>query len=82
TNQFANGYDVQVAQKIAQAMDKKLLIVKTKWEGLVPALTSKKIDMIIAGMSPTEERKKEIAFSNSYYTSTPTLVVRSDSQYA
>ncbi|MDQ8766165.1 transporter substrate-binding domain-containing protein, partial [Streptococcus ruminantium] len=42
TNQFANGYDVQVAQKIAQAMDKKLLIVKTKWEGLVPALTSKK----------------------------------------
>lgn len=82
TNQFANGYDVQVAKKIAKSMDKKLLIVKTKWEGLVPALTSKKIDMIIAGMSPTEERKKEIAFSNSYYTSTPTLVVRSDSQYA
>lgn len=51
-------------------------------EGLVPALTSGKIDMIIAGMSPTEERKKEIAFSDSYYTSIPTLVVRSDSQYA
>lgn len=63
-------------------MDKELLVVKTKWEGLVPALTSGKIDMIIAGMSPTEERKKEIAFSDSYYTSIPTLVVRSDSQYA
>ncbi|WP_235033008.1 transporter substrate-binding domain-containing protein, partial [Sphingobacterium sp. 18053] len=63
-------------------MDKELLVVKTKWEGLVPALTSGKIDMIIAGMSPTEERKKEIAFSDSYYTSIPTLVVRADSQYA
>ncbi|HFI0125945.1 TPA: ABC transporter substrate-binding protein/permease [Streptococcus suis] len=82
TNQYANGYDVQVAKKIAEALDKELLVVKTKWEGLVPALTSGKIDMIIAGMSPTEERKKEIAFSDSYYTSIPTLVVRSDSQYA
>lgn len=82
TNQYANGYDVQIAKKIAESMDKELLVVKTKWEGLVPALTSGKIDMIIAGMSPTEERKKEIAFSDSYYTSIPTLVVRADSQYA
>ncbi|MBF0787711.1 MULTISPECIES: ABC transporter substrate-binding protein/permease [unclassified Streptococcus] len=82
TNQFANGYDVQIAKKIAEKMDKKVLVVKTKWEGLVPALTSGKIDMIIAGMSPTEERKKEIAFSSSYYTSIPTLVVRSDSKWA
>lgn len=82
TNQFANGYDVQVAKQIAERMDKKLLVVKTKWEGLVPALTSGKIDMIIAGMSPTAERQKEIAFSYSYYTSIPTLVVRSDSDWA
>ncbi|EMC49295.1 putative amino acid ABC transporter permease [Streptococcus mutans SA38] len=82
TKQYANGYDVQTAQKIAKALDKKPLIVKTKWEGLVPALTSGKIDLIIAGMSPTKERKKEIAFSNSYYTSEPVLVVRKDSKYA
>lgn len=82
TRQYANGYDVQTAKKIAKALDKKPLIVKTKWEGLVPALTSGKIDLIIAGMSPTKERKKEIAFSNSYYTSEPVLVVRKDSKYA
>ncbi|WP_162011619.1 ABC transporter substrate-binding protein/permease [Streptococcus sp. S784/96/1] len=82
TGQFANGYDVQVAKKIAEKLGKELLIVKTEWDGLVPALTSGKIDMIVAGMSPTEERKKEIAFSDSYYTSEPVLVVRSDSQYA
>ncbi|MFU2206532.1 ABC transporter substrate-binding protein/permease [Streptococcus pluranimalium] len=81
TNQYANGYDVQVAQKIAKRFDKKLLVVKTKWEGLVPALTSGKIDMIAAGMSPTAERKKEIAFSDSYYTSEPVIVVTKDGKY-
>ncbi|AEF25866.1 glutamine ABC transporter, glutamine-binding protein/permease protein [Streptococcus parauberis KCTC 11537] len=59
TNQYANGYDVQVAQKVAKQMNKKLLVVKTSWTGLIPALTSGKIDMIAAGMSPTEERKKK-----------------------
>ena len=82
TKQYTNGYDVQTSKKIAKALGKKPLIVKTKWEGLVPALTSGKIDLIIAGMSPTKERKKEIAFSNSYYTSEPVLVVRKDSKYA
>lgn len=82
TQQYANGYDVQMAKKIADALGKELVIVKTSWSGLIPALTSGKIDMIVAGMSPTEERRKEIAFSESYYTSEPVLVVRSDSDYA
>ena len=50
TKQYANGYDVQIAKKIAQAQGKKPLVVKTAWTGLIPALTSGKIDMIIAGM--------------------------------
>lgn len=82
TNQYANGYDVQIAKKIAKDLGKEPLVVKTKWEGLVPALTSGKIDMIIAGMSPTAERKQEIAFSSSYYTSEPVLLVKKDSAYA
>lgn len=82
TNQYANGYDVQVAKKVAKSLNKKLLVVKTSWTGLIPALTSGKIDMIAAGMSPTEERKKEIAFSDSYYTSEPVIVVKADSKFA
>ena len=58
TNQYANGYDVQIAKKIAEKLGKKPLVVKTTWNGLIPALTSKKIDLIVAGMSPTEERRK------------------------
>ena len=72
----------KLQKKIAKDLGKEPLIVKTKWEGLVPALTSGKIDLIIAGMSPTAERKQEIAFSSSYYTSEPVLLVKKDSAYA
>ncbi|PZO94578.1 MAG: glutamine ABC transporter substrate-binding protein [Streptococcus pyogenes] len=82
TKTYANGYDVQIAKKIAKSMGKDLIVVKTSWTGLIPALTSGKIDMIAAGMSPTPERRKEISFSDSYYTSEPVLVVRKDSRFA
>ena len=82
TNQYANGYDVQIAKQVAKALGKKPLVVKTSWNGLIPALTSGKLDMIVAGMSPTAERKKEIAFSNSYYTSEPVVLVNKDGAYA
>lgn len=78
---FANGYDVQVAQKIADALGKKLVIVKSSWDGLVPSLTSGKIDAIIAGMSPTAERKQEIDFSSSYWTSDLVMIVQTDGKY-
>ena len=76
------GYDVQVAQKIADALGKKLLVEKMEWDGLLPALTSGKIDMIIAGMSPTDERKESIDFSDNYYVSDLVMVVRKDGAYA
>ncbi|MCW1052820.1 ABC transporter substrate-binding protein/permease [Streptococcus anginosus] len=82
TNQYANGYDVQIAKQVAKALGKKPLVVKTSWNGLIPALTSGKLDMIVAGMSPTAERKKEIVFSNSYYTSEPVVLVNKDGAYA
>ena len=82
TNQYANGYDVQIAKQVAKALGKKPLVVKTSWNGLIPALTSGKLDMIVAGMSPTAKRKKEIAFSNSYYTSEPVVLVNKDGAYA
>jgi putative lysine transport system substrate-binding protein len=65
--QYAGGYDVEIAKIIAEGLGKKLVIVPTAWDGLVPALQSGVIDAIIAGMSPTEERKESIDFSDSYY---------------
>lgn len=79
---FAGGYDVMIAQKIAEGLGMKLVVVKTEWDGLSPALTSGKIDMIIAGMSPTAERKQTIDFSDTYYTSDLVVVVKKDSKFA
>ena len=79
---YADGYDIQVAKKIADGLGKKLVIVKTEWDGLIPALLSSKIDAIIAGMSPTAERQQTIDFSDPYYTSELVIVVQKDGKFA
>ncbi len=80
-DEYAGGYDVAIAQKIADGLGKKLVIVKTEWDGLVPAVQSGKIDAIIAGMSPTAERKKTIDFTDIYYTSDLVMVVKKGGEY-
>lgn len=82
SNSYAGGYDVQMAKKIAEGLDKDLVVVPIQWDGLVPALNSGKIDAIVAGMSPTEERRKEIDFTDPYYESDLVVVTRTDSDYA
>lgn len=79
--EYAGGYDVEIAKKVAEGLGKELVIVKTEWDGLVPALTSGKIDAIIAGMSPTAERKESIDFSDNYYTSNLVMVVKKGGKY-
>jgi len=79
--EYAGGYDVEIAKKIAEGLGKELVIVKTEWDGLVPALTSGKIDAIIAGMSPTAERKETIDFTDNYYKSDLVMVVKKGGKY-
>ncbi|MCA1033076.1 MULTISPECIES: transporter substrate-binding domain-containing protein [Bacillus] len=79
--EYAGGYDVEIAKEIADGLGKELEIVKTEWDGLVPALTSGKIDAIIAGMSPTAERKETIDFSENYYNSQLVMVVKKGGKY-
>jgi len=81
SSEYAGGYDVEIAKKIADSLGKKLVIVKTEWDGLVPALTSGKIDAIIAGMSPTAERKETIDFTDVYYKSDLVMLVKKGSSY-
>lgn len=79
--EYANGYDVQVAKRIADALGLKLELVKMEWDGLSVGLQSGKIDAIIAGMTPTPERKQEIDFTNPYYQCDIVLVVQKDGTY-
>lgn len=80
-SEYAGGYDVEIAKRVAEGLGKELVIVKTAWDGLVPALQSGKIDGIIAGMSPTADRRKQIDFSDTYYTSELVLVVKNGGAY-
>lgn len=79
--EYAGGYDVEIAKKIAEGLGKELVVVKTEWDGLVLSLTTGKIDAIIAGMSPTAKRKESIDFSDNYYKSNLVMVVKKGSAY-
>ncbi len=79
--EYAGGYDVEIAKKIANGLGRELIIVKTEWDGLVPALNSGKIDAIIAGMSPTAKRREQIDFSDNYYKSDLVMVVKKGGKY-
>ena len=79
---YAEGYDVQIARKIADGLDRRLVIKMIAWGSLVESVTANEIDVIIAGMSPTAERKLTIDFTDVYYTSNHVVVVKADSAYA
>ena len=81
-NQYANGYDVKIAKKIADALDMQLHIYAYEWDNLVPAVESGKLDLIIAGMSPTADRALKIDFTHAYYESNLVVVVRKDGNFA
>jgi ABC-type amino acid transport substrate-binding protein len=82
TNNYVDGYDVQIAVMIADALKMDLVIKAIEWEGLIPSLNStEEIDLIIAGMSPTAERAQTVNFTSAYYSSTHVVVLRSDSIY-
>ncbi len=81
---YAEGYDVQIAKKIGEYLDADIVIVKMAFDGLIEALNQGQIDMIIAGMADTEERKQSVAFSNTYNVKTTQycLLVQKDGAYA
>ena len=81
TQFYAEGYDVQIAKKIADELGYRLVIKSIEWDGLIPALESGQIDAIIAGMSDTEERRANVDFTSSYYRSTHVLVMAANSNY-
>jgi polar amino acid transport system substrate-binding protein len=68
------GWEVEFQEAVCKEAKLDCVITPVAWDGIIPALTSKKIDMIIGSMSITEERLKTIDFSDKYYN-TPTGVM-------
>ncbi len=82
TGFYADGFDVVMAQEIADALGLTLVIRAIEWDGLIPALLAGEIDLIVAGMSPTSERAQTVAFSDAYFQSEQVMVVRNYGNYA
>ncbi len=70
------GFDVEIAEAIARKLGVKLVVKDIAFDGLIPALLTKKIDMIVAAMTITPERAKMVNFSDPYFTAGQVMVVR------
>lgn len=80
--QYANGYDVMMAKKLADAIGYDLEIYKIEWDSLPLSVQSGVIDCAIAGQSITAERLESVDFTSPYYYASIVAVTKADSAYA
>ncbi|MBQ1477184.1 MAG: transporter substrate-binding domain-containing protein [Erysipelotrichaceae bacterium] len=76
---YADGYDVVIASLIAEDLGMDVQIVKLDWDNLILSLQNDQIDLIIAGMTDTKERRQEVSFTTPYYISEEVVIVKKDS---
>lgn len=72
------GFDIEIAKAVAADLGVELDITDMGFDGLLTALQTGNVDMVIAGMTPDEERKKAVDFSDIYYTAVQKVIVRAD----
>ena len=73
------GFDVDLTQAIADKIGLKLDYQSTAWDGIIPALVAHKFDMLISSITITEEKKKEVNFSDPYFKTDQASVVKENS---
>ncbi len=76
TDGSVQGFDVDLANALCEEMKAECTWVKQEWDGMIPALMSRKFDAISASMSITAERKKKVDFTDKYYTTPLALVAK------
>lgn len=74
------GMDIMIAEKIAEDLGVELVIRDMEFDSLLPALEARNIDMVIAGMTPTEERRQSVDFSDIYYQTFQNIMIRAEDQ--
>jgi arginine/ornithine transport system substrate-binding protein len=68
------GFDIDMAKALCKEMQAECVLVSQNWDGMIPALITRKFDAIIASRSITGERKKKVAFTDKYYQITSRFV--------
>lgn len=72
------GFDVDIARRMANAMGVKLELVSTAWDGIIPALLTDKFDIIMSGMTLTQERNLSVNFADPYIVVGQTILIRKE----
>lgn len=78
TNEFADGYDIAVARYLSKDLGKDVVIKRIEWDDLIPSLNNGSINMVLAGMSSTAERRKTIDFTEPYLKSDLAFLIRTE----
>lgn len=74
------GFDAELIEAIGKKLNKEIVWKNMAFDGLLPALQSKKIDVIIAGMTATPERKKFVNFSDPYFVSNQMIIINTNDE--
>jgi len=69
------GFDMDFARRLAKSMGVKFVPVNTAWDGIIPALMTNKFDIIMGGMTITQERNLKINFSDPYIVVGQTILL-------
>ncbi len=77
TKEF-EGFDVDLMKEIGKRLGLEVKFVNVAWEGIIPGLVAHKYDVICSAMTITEERKKQVDFSDPYFEAWQVIVVRAD----
>lgn len=70
------GFDVDLARELAKILGVELTIQDFAFDGLIPALQARKVDMVFSALTITPDRAEKVAFSNPYFTATLVVVIR------
>ena len=75
------GFDVDIASALCEQIKRKCVFIEQGWDSMVPGLMARKYDVIISSMSITEDRLKQIDFTEKYYNTPSRVVTKKDFNY-
>jgi len=75
------GFDVDMANAICEQIKRQCVFVEQVWDSMIPGLTAQKYDVIISSMSITDDRMKEVDFSDKYYNTPSRIVLKKSVKY-
>ncbi|ARV17235.1 Histidine-binding periplasmic protein [Curvibacter sp. AEP1-3] len=75
------GFDVDIANALCEQIKRKCEFVEQVWDSMIPGLNAKKYDVIISSMSITDDRLKEVDFTDKYYNTPSRIVLKKGTKF-